>query len=94
MPSDQQPGAPGMEKTDLILYRLEVIERQTIGLVRSDVYEVQRAATLQRIAELEEQHDKQRENSHKVWLAVAVALIAPFVTRAGDIIGLFTTGGN
>lgn len=89
MQHDDNPGTGG--KIDLILYRLETIERQTLNLVQQDVYQVQRTATAARISELEDSRTKDRDERHKIWLAVAVALVAPLVSRAGDILGLFTT---
>lgn len=89
MQHDDKPGTGG--KIDLILYRLETIERQTLNLVQQDVYQVQRTATVARISELEDSRTKDRDERHKIWLAVAVALVAPLFSRAGDILGLFTT---
>lgn len=89
MQHDDNPGTGG--KIDLILYRLETIERQTLNLVQQDVYQVQRTATVARISELEDSRTKDRDERHKIWLAVAVALVAPLFSRAGDILGLFTT---
>lgn len=89
MQHDDNRGTGG--KIDLILYRLETIERQTLNLVQQDVYQVQRTATVARISELEDSRTKDKDERHKIWLAVAVALVVPLLSRAGDILGLFTT---
>lgn len=76
-------------KLDLILYRLDMIEQQTKGLMTLERYSLESTPRVERIARLEEQYESQRKNSRTLWLGVALALISPVVSRLGDIIAVF-----
>lgn len=80
--TEQQP----RNKLELILYRLEQIEKQTKGLVPADVYAVESAARLQRLANLETAFEKQRANSRSLWVGMMLAVAVPVLTKLPAII--------
>lgn len=78
----QQP----RNKLELILYRLEQIERQTKGLVSNEVYTLESAHRLQRLVNLETAFEKQRANARSLWVGLAMAVLVPVLTKLPIII--------
>lgn len=76
-------------KLDLILYRLDQIERQTKGLVSHERYTLETAPRVERLARLETQFERQKKNNRTLWAGISLALIGPIVSRLGDIIAVF-----
>lgn len=76
-------------KLDLILYRLDQIERQTKGLVSQERYTLETAPRVERLARLEAQFEGQKKNNRTLWVGIGIALIGPIVSRLGDIIAVF-----
>lgn len=83
MPSTQQDGGPQPLLTaggELILYRLEQIEKNTRQLVSLPIYKIEQAVIHSRLAALEGDRQAGKTARRALWTGAAVAVVAPSFT--------------
>ena len=82
-------GKPGT--LELILYRLTVIEQQTVGLVRTDTYTLESGQLKARLTALEAERLRSQTQTRTLWAGVFLALLVPVL---GNLPALAAILGN